>query len=328
MSKSKYIVEMQITRGIGILLVTLGHSEPLEKVFPSIFSFIYSFHMPLFFFLSGFFATKLLDIHSLKDYINKLSRSTFRFVVPYFVISLSYGAIKYFIPHMVKRPFLWEDLLYVITVNPLRNPALFLWFLYLLIIMRIITPLIPKINKWILFSILLFFQFHPVDYYLFALGWFINYFIYYFLGVHVSLIKDDFFRLARKKPLVFVSLFIFLISYILFIHFKYPVLRFITASSGSFFVISLCFCYIRYLPVNILEKLGFYSLQIYLLQFFFIFPMEYTLKKFHVPGELIVVGTFGVGLICPLLISIYIFPRSKILSLLYGGLDKFNKKTQ
>jgi len=323
MSNSKYIREMQVTRGLGILLVTLGHSEPIEKVFPAVFSFIYSFHMPLFFFLSGFFATKLFHINSLKDYINKISRSTFRFIVPYLVISISYGIIKYYIPHMVKRPFLWEDFFYVIIVNPLRNPALFLWFLYLLIIMRIITPIIPRINRWLLFGVLIIFQFYPIDYSLFAIGWFLNYVIYYFLGMQAAFFKDDFFLIMRKKVFMFLMLCVFLISYIFLINLKYPILRFITASSGSLFVVSLSFCYYKYLPKNILEKLGYYSLQIYLLQFFFIFPLEYLLRKISVPGELIILGTFCVGLVCPLFISMYIFPKSKILSLFYGGINKF-----
>lgn len=324
MSSNRYILEMQIARGLGILLVTLGHSAPLEEVFPAIFNIIYSFHMPLFFFLSGFFATKLLDIHSLKDWFNQISRSTFRLIVPYFTISLSYGLIKYFIPHMVKRPFLWQDFFYVITIYPLRNPALFLWFLYLIIIMRIITPSIPKINPWLLFLFLLFFQFFPIDCELFAIGWFLNYFIYYFMGIQISFLKDNFFILMKKQWLMFSNLAIFLISYTLSVYLKYPALKFITASFGSFFIISLCFCYSQFLPKKILEKFGFYSLQIYLLQFFFIFPFEFLLQKLHVSGKFIVIGTFTVGLICPLLASIYIFPKNKVLSLLYGGLDKFN----
>jgi len=145
------------------------------------------------------------------------------------------------------------------------------------------------------------------------------------MGIQASLFKDTYFILIRKQWLMFLNLAVFLISYTLSVYLKYPVLKFITASFGSFFILSLCFCYSRFLPKYILEKLGLYSLQLYLLQFFFIFPLEYLLKKMHIPGEFIVMGTFTVGLICPLLISIYIFPKSKVLSLLYGGLDRFSK---
>jgi len=324
MSSNQYISEMQVARGLGILLVTFGHSVPLEVAYPSIFNFIYSFHMPLFFFLSGFFASKLLNIRSINDWISTTSKSTIRLLIPYITISLSYGLIKYFIPQIVKRPFLWQDFLFIITVYPLRNPALFLWFIYLVIIMRIITPIIPKINPWLLFLFLLFFQFIPIDYELFAIGWFLNYFIYYFIGIQISLLKDNFIIFMKKRWHMFAYLAIFSISYMLSIYLEYPILKFITACAGSLFIISLCFGYSRFLPENILEKFGYYSLQIYLLQFFFIFPFAYLLQKLSISADFIIIGTFAVGLICPILISVYIFPKSKVLSLLYGGLDQFS----
>lgn len=45
-------------KGIGVLLVVLGHLL-LESNLPSVNRFIYSFHMPLFFLISGFLQTKL-----------------------------------------------------------------------------------------------------------------------------------------------------------------------------------------------------------------------------------------------------------------------------
>lgn len=45
---------------IGIMLVILGHSHPSDwtlfsgTIFEKIILFIYTFHMPLFFFISGF----------------------------------------------------------------------------------------------------------------------------------------------------------------------------------------------------------------------------------------------------------------------------------
>lgn len=47
---SNRIIEIDIAKGIGILFVILGHTTLWET---PIHNFIYSFHMPLFFFLSG-----------------------------------------------------------------------------------------------------------------------------------------------------------------------------------------------------------------------------------------------------------------------------------
>lgn len=51
---SKRIEYIDIARGIGILLVVLGHND-FALVSPFAYKVIYSFHMPLFFFLSGYF---------------------------------------------------------------------------------------------------------------------------------------------------------------------------------------------------------------------------------------------------------------------------------
>jgi len=320
MSSNKYILEMQMARGIGILLVTFGHSIPLKDAYPAIYNFIYSFHMPMFFFLSGFFSTKLLEINSINDWLKNLSRSTLRLVIPYFVISFSYGLIKYYIPHMVKRPFLWEDFLYVLTIYPLSNPALFLWFIYLIIIMRIFTPIISKTNCWLLFLFFIIFQFFPVSYDLFAVGWLLNYFIYYFIGTQISQFKDRFIVLMGNRWLINLYLTAFVAAYISTFYIECQFLKFITAILGSFFVISLCFSYSNFLPKRILDTFGFYSLQIYLLQYFFIFPLAHLFQLFNIANIPTIIATFSFGMICPLAISIYIFPKSRLLSLLFGGI--------
>jgi fucose 4-O-acetylase-like acetyltransferase len=51
---SKRIAYIDIAKGIGILLVVLGHSD-LRAFAPILRIAVYSFHMPLFFFLSGMF---------------------------------------------------------------------------------------------------------------------------------------------------------------------------------------------------------------------------------------------------------------------------------
>ena len=50
----KRIHYIDIAKGIGILLVVLGHND-LNAYHPMLHRFIYAFHMPLFFFLSGIF---------------------------------------------------------------------------------------------------------------------------------------------------------------------------------------------------------------------------------------------------------------------------------
>lgn len=58
-------IRFDVLKGLLIILVVLGHSINIEYLDASwdnaLFHFIYSFHMPLFVFLSGFFLQSSLD---------------------------------------------------------------------------------------------------------------------------------------------------------------------------------------------------------------------------------------------------------------------------
>ena len=61
-NKKMYFPEIDLCRGLGIILVVLGHAlkqtGETNTVFQVLLSVIYSFHMPLFFVLSGFVSVK------------------------------------------------------------------------------------------------------------------------------------------------------------------------------------------------------------------------------------------------------------------------------
>lgn len=100
-----YFEDVNIAKGIAMLLVILGHSPivypiDLQQIFWCrwLVDVIYSFHMPCFFLLSGFlFANTTAQGH--KNIINKVRR----ILVPYFCFSILILGIKYIIPSLVNR---------------------------------------------------------------------------------------------------------------------------------------------------------------------------------------------------------------------------------
>ena len=85
MGKQKYDW-IDIAKGLGILLVVYGHCQP---VFP-VARFIYAFHMPLFFFISGF-----LFKNKQKDFQRFIKEKAKRLLIPYFTISLLSIPVQY-----------------------------------------------------------------------------------------------------------------------------------------------------------------------------------------------------------------------------------------
>lgn len=80
---------IDISRGIGIFLVIIGHANNYIPTF--LRTWIYTFHMPLFFMLSGFLHRENI---SLTELIEKRIKSL---LVPYAVCSVSYAFINFVI---------------------------------------------------------------------------------------------------------------------------------------------------------------------------------------------------------------------------------------
>lgn len=75
-SMSKRIKWIDTAKGIGLILVILGHLK-----IPFLSAWIYTFHMPLFFFLSGVVFTS--GKYTFKDFLTKRIKSL---VIPYFAL--------------------------------------------------------------------------------------------------------------------------------------------------------------------------------------------------------------------------------------------------
>ncbi|MDP4143174.1 MAG: acyltransferase family protein [Bacillota bacterium] len=204
-------------RGIGIILVLLGHTAiPLD-----LDKYIFSFHMPLFFFLSGC----LFNIKKYNNFKIFLKRKFNSLIIPY----ISFSSVTLLFWVLIGRRFgnyasvsiekIFIDFLY--GRDLIYNPAL--WFLPCLFIVSIIfyTLLYIVKNKYILYSILILSAI--VGYFnsifnTFKFPWGIdialNAVVFYGLGNLLYSKKDIILiKMANYKSIfVFISLLIFSIT--------------------------------------------------------------------------------------------------------------------
>ncbi len=138
---------LDIAKGIGIILVVIGHCIP-DAASPAgipvpamkvLHDVIYSFHMPLFFFISGFLISrKVGSIQSKKTLITKKIK---RLLIPYFFVGLCYAPLKLLLSQFANKPYdfnnLWKIFLGV-------NPDGELWFLYALFMISLIAIVLNK----------------------------------------------------------------------------------------------------------------------------------------------------------------------------------------
>jgi fucose 4-O-acetylase-like acetyltransferase len=321
LKEKTYIREMQAARGAGIILVALGHSEPVREAYPLLFSWIYSFHMPLFFLLSGFFSSRLTQGGPAWEVgKNVLQRVSYLFV-PYLTVSIAYAALKYFVSPLAKRPVGLANLPWDILLYPGNNPALFLWFIYALMIMWLLAPLLARLPAVLLLPLLALSQMFSPDIRIFGLGNVFHFVVYYYLGILAAARKDAILVFVGKEVVWGGSLVLLVAGNLVTPVRLIPGFEMTVAVAGSVWIISCCFVCRERLPMSFFETCGRYSLQIYLLQYFFIFPLYFLLKSRGVPGEGIVPATFAAGLLAPLALCRWVFPRTAVLAFLLGGRD-------
>ncbi|MGJ0353762.1 acyltransferase family protein [Aliarcobacter cryaerophilus] len=145
MTKEK-LIWIDNLKAIGIFAVILGHiASPFG-------TFIYSWHMPLFFMIAGFFIK--FDL-SLKEFIIKDFK---RLMIPYFLfaivgllletikrITLHRESLDYI--HEIKAVFIWMDMSSLINTY-----AFVLWFLPTLFFSRVFLVVINKFIQNIFFQ--------------------------------------------------------------------------------------------------------------------------------------------------------------------------------
>lgn len=311
-AKSPRVSWVDGAKGIGIILVVLGHvirglaNNHIWAFTPTVRfldGWIYAFHMPLFFFLSGLFLCRQVR----KAWTASLGDKLRTIAYPYFVWST--------ITLIVKSP------LEGITnhVNSLHELPLILyqpveqyWFLYsLLVLSLIITTLLRlHVTVWIVFGLSLFV--YPSVWPWATYGWVVLayssvYAIYITLGTIVGLSID--LRAIAHQPatrllmIVAAGLAIASAGGISGLPYHDPIAPFL-ALAGASAIIALAMLFDRTKVGNHLQFLGRHSLEIYVAHTIASAAVRIALHKFvHVAAipTHIVLGTLA-GVYFPILL--------------------------
>lgn len=273
-------------KGLLIVLVVLGHLLEVSSVIKTgagffTFKAIYSFHMPAFLFISGFFSKNL----------EKCYRTAFnKYFVPYLVMMAIVSVTRLFLTGKFSHNWFIPDFAawYLLTLFVYKvHLKLLLQFRYLLPLSVLISTLIGCINMNTEFlSIGRTFQLFP-----FYLGG------YYFNEIYLKRVRD----ISLKYSIGVLSLFVTLLCYILYFTRSY---RWSFSFSKSYYSMKIDYlhgmyfhllmlilaCFGIYLLLNlmsdkeqhILTYLGDSTLSIYLLHPIFVLSSkEFGLLKGH-----------------------------------------------
>lgn len=192
--KNKRIEWVDYIKAFACFLVALGHLlQSLQKsnidnnmgITSYIIEFIYLFHMPLFMCVSGFLYCKGKRKISFESYKEFELKKIINLSVPYFTFYLLYLAINIIFSNSVNSPKGIEELFGVIN-----NPMPPYWFLYALLSIFILIPII----EWILKKDKIVFVFLAILK-IISIFWkskiyfitsFMSYAIYFYFGIFIN----------------------------------------------------------------------------------------------------------------------------------------------
>jgi fucose 4-O-acetylase-like acetyltransferase len=149
---SKRIEYLDIAKGIGILLVVLGHND-FEVISLFVQRLIYSFHMPMFFFLSGYFINASIPFW---DFFKKRSHALLKpflftlFLIYFASVSFEKMGFNTAITRIVKS--LYGSGHYLDWVQLWFLPHLFAVSLYAFLFITLVSRLR---NRWVKWGLLL-----------------------------------------------------------------------------------------------------------------------------------------------------------------------------
>ncbi len=270
---------IDIAKGIGILLVVVGHATSIYMdkgmylksiLYRNLYQYIYSFHMPMFIMISGLLSGR----KSIESKRYEIKRNIVAYGIPYIVFSLGWGITKILLSRFVVHETRVKDL-FLIPFYPIVP----YWYLYALLLMNVLQVFVnhnKNDKKFRYFHLLMALSGYIVCTYVTEMySWlkgsiierFLSLYIFYVIGVYSG---DFFLGIRVEKSKMMKAIIPIMVGSVWFIAckskelFAYEVLslNFSIAILGTVFVLLLS------LSMNnnaFLEYLGRMTLPIYLL---------------------------------------------------------------
>lgn len=217
------LVELDLITGVAIILVVLGHivakNPPAgNEWFLILKKFIYSFHMPLFMFVSGaVFKASYKPVSSGQEYLKWSRKKGFR-LIPGFLI---FGSVIIF-GKLIASQFIHvdnpttdvADSYYSLLVTPYHSPGGSLWYIYVLFEFYLLVPLLLILFRQNVVGLLLFAVFiHIYDIYsqlpaTFMVDAMAEYLLWFALGALSVLHYETVLSFCRRYVWLFLILFL------------------------------------------------------------------------------------------------------------------------
>ncbi len=207
-----FLVDVWIN--IALLFVIIGHCSTnfAPPWYEALKKWIYSFHMGVFFFITGFLIhyTKK-PMKNISDYCHLIGDKFRKFAIPFVILGILLSLIPLAQYHFSTKALRTAFNLFY---RPTASYVIFLWFIYVLFEFYLFTPLIshfynPTIVLFLLVGIIL--SLCPVTNNLFAIHLFSRHFIFLLFGI-IAAENINLLRHTPRLPIYAIAIFFLYLS--------------------------------------------------------------------------------------------------------------------
>jgi len=150
----KRVPYVDIAKGIGIILVVMGHND-FALIAPFAHKLIYSFHMPMFFFMSGmFFKPDMPFLNFITNRFHRVLKPFLAILLLIFFASLSFSKISLLIAGRRLIKAMYGSGYYIDWVQLWFLPHLFAVSLFAYFFFQVVKGMRPQWLRWILLAAL------------------------------------------------------------------------------------------------------------------------------------------------------------------------------
>ncbi|MEQ8484120.1 MAG: acyltransferase [Pseudomonadales bacterium] len=316
------LLEIDRAKGLAIFLVVLGHivaGQPPEgnRWFSHVITIIYSFHMPFFMYLSGFvmlYSYKRIEsIAAYWDYVwSKTKRLAPGFLLFALIILLGKILSSRFLHVDNMPPDFWRGLIDILVV-PGESSAKTLWFIYVLLELYIVFPILMILTGGrysLIITVALILHFVPATR-VFMIADLFEYLVYFAIGACIASRFQSVERAIDRYGWIFLGLFVASIS-LVYVEMSQQLAKLLI---GTLSIPALHFM-IRMSPLSgskLLLQWGLLSYAIYLMNTIAIGFSKGMIFQFTSWDYLNFLWVAPVlvcaGLYVPILVKLYVFPR-------------------
>ena len=309
MAEKKRIEWLAVLQGFSMLLVVIGHvtltnkiNDPTTPIATEIQRVIYTFHMPLFVFISGwlFYYT---CIRKKKSYRDMLMSKAKRLLAPFFLFTIVTMVLKIAFPQFMHRAVDTKEI--IDTFIWLRsNPLKEMWFIIVLFELMLLYPIYKLITKNATSAVvgLLCFVFlniiaPPISY--FYLGK-VAYMSPFFMG-GILCCRFGWQKYIGKYWFFIIIAMMFVVCNMLRLLPK--AMNAETAMVGTLFSMSVCLILGRYLP-QLFSSFRDYTFQIFLIGIFFQMAIRWIYAR--IDNELLFVPMWLLSVVIGVYVPVFI----------------------